>query len=62
MFVMGEVMWNGYGCALEHNEFDFMQDDTFSQIVITESAATCAITNLAFSPIGQLHFNENKLN
>lgn len=62
MWIMGEVMWNGYGCALEHDEFRWMDDPTFSQIVISQSAATCAITNIAFSPIGHLHFDEAKLN
>jgi hypothetical protein len=36
---------------------DFMQSQTFSQLVVTESAATCWMNKLAQSHIGNLKFN-----
>jgi hypothetical protein len=54
MFIVGELAYiphigldstrhgsAGYDCTLEPDWTDFINSDTFSQIVISESAATC---------------------
>lgn len=61
-YFLGEITYNGEGCTLEADYFDFMDDQEFSQLVISESAATCALNNIAKSPIGRLDFNEDRLN
>lgn len=61
-YFLGELTYNGKGCALEADYFDFMDDQEFSQLVISESAASCALGNIALSNIGKLDFNEARLN
>lgn len=61
-YFLGELTYNGKGCALEADYFDFMDDQEFSQLVISESAASCALSNIALSNIGKLDFNEKRLN
>ena len=39
-----------------------MTSDTFSQIVITESAFSCMINSFSQSPIGQIHLNTHTMN
>jgi len=39
-----------------------MDDQEFSQLVISESAATCGLNNIAKSPIGKLDLNEDRMN
>lgn len=50
------------GCAYDHDFFDFMDATTFSQLVISETAASCALNNIAKTPVGKLYFNEEKMN
>ena len=37
-------------------------DNRFSQLVISESAASCMVENFAISPLGQLNLNEKLIN
>lgn len=41
---------------------DFIQSDTFSQIVMSESVATCWANNLAKSKLGKLNIDTPRLN
>ena len=45
LFFLGEYIYEGKGCDLEHDEMDFMGDiDTaYSQLMISESAMTCIL-------------------
>jgi len=61
-YFLGELTYQGRGCPLEADYFDFMDDQEFSQLVMSESAATCALSNIAQSNIGKLDFNEARLN
>jgi len=63
-YFLGELIWNGdmMGCAYDHDFFDFMDATTFSQLVISETAASCALNNIAKTPIGKLDFTEDKIN
>lgn len=45
-----------------NNNIHFYNNDQVSQLVITESAASCALNQLAKSPIGHLEFNNEKWN
>jgi hypothetical protein len=60
-YFMGEVLYSTHKCKMEPNAFDFLDDmsvvSSVSQIVITESAATCAFNSIAASPIGTLDLN-----
>lgn len=40
----------------------FMNSDTFSQLVITESAFSCIMNSISQSPIGKLHLNAHTMN
>jgi hypothetical protein len=61
-YFLGEILYGGQGCDLEPDFFDFMDDQEFSQLVISESATTCGLNNIARSPIGKLDLNEQRLN
>lgn len=50
------------GCAYDHDFFDFMDATTFSQLVVSETAMTCMLKNIAKTPIGHLDFTEKKIN
>ena len=45
-----------------NNNIHFYNNDQVSQLVLTDSAATCAANQLAKSPIGQIQFNSAKWN
>jgi hypothetical protein len=54
--MVGDI-WYNYGgspCEMEPDYFDFMDRSNTSQVVFTESAATCLFNNIALSPIGKL--------
>lgn len=40
---------------------NFSNEETFSQWVISESAATCMANSLARSKIGHVHLNKEKI-
>lgn len=62
----GELVFADHICTLEHEPFDFLGEDVFdagtSQIVITDSAASCNLNAIAKSDLGKFSFNEAKLN
>lgn len=62
MRIVGEVMYGYSACALEPANFDFMQAEVYSQVVMTESAASCFFNSVAASPIGRFNLNQNKTN
>lgn len=68
MKFFGELLYGNHVCQLESEPFDFLEEDTEvnngsnSQLVVTDSAFSCAINSAAKSPIGQFEFNEEKLN
>ena len=47
---------------MEPDWTDFINSDTFSQIVVSESAATCILNSFANSEIGQVQLNKGLLN
>jgi hypothetical protein len=63
-YFLGEVVWanDKKGCQYEHDFFDFMDAQTFSQLVISETAMSCMLNNIAKTPIGHLDFTEKKIN
>ena len=48
-------------CVLEPDYMSFVNNDVFSQVVISESAFSCMINSFSQSPIGRLHFNNEKI-
>jgi len=60
----GELEFHDHECTLEHEAFDFLEVELAqtSQIVITDSVASCNLNAIAKSQIGKLEFNEQKLN
>ena len=63
-FFQGEVIYRGEGCPLDPDYLDFMDgtETTSSQLVISESAATCIANQFARSNIGTIHVDNEKLN
>jgi hypothetical protein len=64
---MGEMKYDdGQADTCNHDpeEASYMsqEDKAFSQIVVTESAATCALTAMSRSPVGWLTINKERLN
>lgn len=55
-------MYGYSACALQPANFDFMQAEVYSQVVMTESAAACFFNSVAASPIGSFNLNQNKTN
>jgi hypothetical protein len=64
-YILGELTYkpsgeltktdHGYAagnCTLEPDVMSFMNSDTFSQLVITESAFSCMMNSFSQSPIG----------
>ena len=49
-------------CTLDPDYMSFMNSDTFSQIVITESAFSCMMNSVSQSPIGQIHLDSHTMN
>ena len=57
MRIIGDIEYNRGACGMEPDYFDFMDAEVYSQVVMTESAATCFFNSVAWSPIG--HFDLN---
>lgn len=53
-------MYKGNTCDLAPDHMDFLDADTFSQFVITESAASCWAKMLAASNIGKIHMDTKR--
>jgi len=74
-FINGEILYKpkemegkyGHGskattCEIEPDYMTFANTDTFSQLVISESAATCWLKSFAASDIGLVYINKQKAN
>lgn len=65
-FILGEILYNGNGCDLNPgNELPFLEnqgDLADSQLVISESAASCIANQVAASRIGHIHMDRDKFN
>ena len=57
LFFLGEIIHPGHECTIEPDYMDFINSETFSQLVISESAAKCMANTIAASPIGVVHMN-----
>ena len=53
----GDHGFNSKKCVLEPDYMSFTNSDTFSQLVVTESAFSCMMNSFSQSPIGRLHMN-----
>lgn len=63
-WIVGDLMWAGNSyqqCNIQHEKFDFMDKKAHSQLVVTQSAASCLMNSLGASEIGHLDFNERRL-
>lgn len=62
--MIGDISYNygGMTCKMQPDPFDFMDHTIASQWVMTESAASCLANSIAFSPLGKLELNEEKVN
>jgi hypothetical protein len=49
-------------CTIEPDYMDFLNSETFSQLVISESAASCFMNTWAGSNIGKFDLDEEKIN
>merc|ERR1711990_1107830 len=52
LYLLGEIIHPGHECTIEPDYMDFVNSETFSQLVISESAAKCMANTMAASPIG----------
>jgi hypothetical protein len=76
IFFLGELIYSpskhnqdqgGHGstytpCNLSPDPMSFSNSDTFSQLVITESAFSCMLDSFAQSPLGRLYLNAHSMN
>jgi hypothetical protein len=60
--MVGEFLYGDYSCDLAPDDFEFLNDVVYSQLVMTESAASCMCNAVAESPIGKLNLNQEKTN
>jgi|DEB0MinimDraft_12_1074336.scaffolds.fasta_scaffold27857_1 hypothetical protein len=60
----GELFFNGEGCpnTIVDNNVHFINSHELSQVVLTESAATCWLNRIAASDVGKLTINEDRWN
>jgi hypothetical protein len=62
-FMSGELLYKGEDCDIEPDNIDFIEDShTASQVVISESAASCFASQLAKSRIGKVKLNKDLSN
>ena len=59
-FLTGDFLFEGKGCALTPSSIDFL-DANYSQIVVSESSATCFANQIARSNLGQIILDKNRL-
>lgn len=62
LFILGELIHNNYECVLEADDMGFVNNNVFSQLVVSESAATCIANSMARSRIGRVYLTEDKIN
>jgi hypothetical protein len=58
-FLSGELMYAGHNCTLDADDLEFSDaGSTMSQLVVSESAATCIANNMAKSRLGHITLNQ----
>ena len=58
-FISGEMIYGGNNCTLEADNLEFsVTGSTMSQIVVSESAASCIANNVARSRLGHVMLND----
>jgi len=65
LFMTGELSYDGIGCEIEADPMDFVtskNDAVYSQLVISESAASCIAKSMSRSNIGTLDLDESRMN
>lgn len=55
LHILGELLHNNYQCVMEADPLNFINSAVFSQLVVSESAATCIANQMARSPIGRVY-------
>jgi len=55
-------MHNNHTCTIEPDYMDFVNSNTFSQLVISESAASCIANSMANSKIGKTYLDKQAIN
>ena len=61
LFFLGEIIHPGHECTIEPDYMNFVNSETFSQLVVSESAAKCMANTMAASPIGFIHLNTHTM-
>jgi hypothetical protein len=61
LFFLGEIIHPGHECNIEPDYMNFVNSETFSQLVVSESAAKCMANTMAASPIGFIHLNTHTM-
>lgn len=61
-FFEGELLHGNHKCVLEPEKMAFMNSKTASQLVISESAATCIANSMANSGIGRTFLDKERIN
>lgn len=63
IFMDGGLIYNGTGCTLNPSLQDFHEGfEDFSQLLITEDAASCWVNQIARSQIGKVHLDHDSVN
>mgnify|MGYP000194203781 CR=1 FL=1 len=62
LYFLGEFIYQGQGCDLAPDEMDFLNNNQFSQLVVSESAASCILNQFARSNLGVIDLNEKRFN
>lgn len=55
-------MHDSHICTIEPEDMDFINSNTFSQLVVSESAATCIANSMAKSRIGRTLLDKDRIN
>lgn len=62
-YLSGDLLYKGEECSIQPDNLDFIDSNqTVSQIVVSESTATCFANQLAKSKIGKVSLNKDKVN
>lgn len=62
-FMEGQLSYEGMGCEINAEPMEFVGDDSaYSQLVISDSAASCMAKTIARSPIGRIELDETRIN
>merc|ERR1711934_1898 len=61
-FLSGELIYAGNNCTLEADNLEFSASGaTMSQLVVSESAASCILNNMARSRLGHITLNSQTI-